>query len=71
MIRNIAPELIAEFDGDNGREATVSLLHSGDYEILLAKDGKIIGRHAAKSQSVATDIGYLYAKKGTLTNGTK
>jgi hypothetical protein len=67
--------LITEFYGEN-REAVISFLNKQNeqghlYEVILAEDGKIIGKHTFDRYSIASTLGRNWATKGELTNGIK
>ena len=67
--------LITEFCGEN-RESVISFLHKQNddghlYEVILAEDGEIIGKHTFDRYSIASTLARNWATKGEITNGTK
>lgn len=73
----MTPELVEEYSGTEGREATISIISEKlsmwryTYEILLAKDGKIVGKHVTEFMDYARLIANRWITKGELTDGTK
>jgi hypothetical protein len=73
----MTPELIEEYSGNEDREATISIVSEKlsmwrySYEILLAKDGKIVGKHVTDLLDYARLIANRWITKGELTDGTK
>ena len=68
-------KLVTEFFGDD-REAVISMFDQRtddghQYEVILAKQGKIVGKQAVPAYSVAKMIAQKWATKGVITNGTK
>lgn len=73
----MTPELLEEYDGADGREATISIVDHKlsmwkyTYEVLLAKDGKIQGKHITEFLELARQVAKNWIGKGELTHGTK
>jgi len=70
-------ELLEEYDGADGRECTISIINTRlsmwkhTYEVLFAKNGKIIGRHVTDFLEHARLLAHKWIKEGELTHGTK
>ena len=71
------PSLVQELVGDDGREAVISIVDENlsmdryTYEILFAKDNKIIAKHIAHAEWYAQRLAEKWVKEGELINGTK
>ena len=71
------PELVEEYFGDEGREATISIVdkrlsvHMNTYEVLFAMDGEIKGKFVTNWDEYARVAASRWVKKGELTNGVK
>lgn len=71
------PKLVAEYEGDDGREAVISIIDEQLsmnrylYEVLFAKDTKIIGKHIAHAEWYAQHLAKRWVTEGELSNGTK
>lgn len=71
------PELIEEYTGNDGREATISIVDEKlsmwryTYEVLLVKDDEIVGKHITEFMDYARVIVNRWINKGELTDGTK
>jgi len=73
----MTPELLEEYTGDTGREAVIYIIDEKlsmwrySYEILLADQGKIVGKHETDILEYARQLANRWIKKGELTHGTK
>ena len=71
------PELAEEYYGDDGREATISIvekrlsMHNNTYEILFVLDGEIKGKFITNWDEYARVVAKRWVKKGELTDGVK
>ena len=71
------PKLLEEYDGEFGREATISVIGEKlsmlrfTYEVLYAMDGKIIGKYETPLLEAARVTAKRWVKKGELTGETK
>lgn len=73
----MTPKLVEELIGDDGREAVISIIDENlsmdryTYEVLFARNNKIIGKHIAHAEWYAQRLAEKWVKEGELTNETK
>ena len=73
----MTPELVEEYFGDEGREATISIVdkrlsvHMNTYEVLFAMDGEIKGKFVTNWDEYARVAASRWVNRGELTNGVK